>query len=56
VISAVINRSQLFYTSVYFPPEANIEAELTALQRIVDETIGHKVYIGGDFNVRSTLA
>jgi hypothetical protein len=55
VISAEIGATQVFVVSVYLPPSTDLSTDLPTLQRILTETAGHKVFIGGDFNVRSTL-
>jgi exonuclease III len=55
VISAKIGITQVFVVSVYLPPSSELSTDLLTLQRILTETAGHKVFIGGDFNVRSTL-
>jgi hypothetical protein len=55
VASARIDGTQVFFVSVYLPPNANLLADLPALQRIILETSSYKLVMGGDFNVRSTL-
>jgi hypothetical protein len=54
VISAKIGITQVFVVSVFLPPSSKLSTDLPTLQRILTETAGHKVFIGGNFNVRST--
>lgn len=43
------------FVSVYLPPTTNLTEELPALKKVISETQGHKICIGGDFNAKSTL-
>jgi hypothetical protein len=55
VISAQLEKTQIFFAGVYLPPSTDIRTEIPALQRVVEATAGIKLVIGGDLSTRSTL-